>query len=480
MSETKDFNYLLNTDIYSSDSDFVVACYKDLLGRVPGLNELFHADNLLSEGMARKLYLSSVALSPECQERCESIGLQIANIEEFRDLHKAPGFIERLGRKISPEEDSKPVSKPLEFRFEYPCDAEYPVPEISPFDAEFSALNNCQMDALRQYLEGKYKCGGAGDDNGSGNASDDEDSAAPVNAHIGDFAGEMMPGSKAMYDILSDVDEVDTYDNVLITSPSDIHFTLYEEELSRTAKSIRDSLLFTMPVLPGSDAPVSVVFDKHWRGFDPTGIYCERYSTGGETAAIYLMNNTDDTVRARVSFKIISYIDAELVIAQAQNNVDVILDKPSVEVCLDLILLPGYNPVTFSYIGVPYRSEVTGGEAVRFAIRDLEVTTNSWTLSGADAYKLDAMTHGDGYYSHLMSDRSIRFKLHEHGFFEVKAVRFYDDYSVVEEDTTRYLEFRYGDLDTNYQVHKAAPDTSKGASRASVRLYIAKRTGTIE
>ena len=135
--------------------------------------------------------------------------------------------------------------------------------------------------------------------------------------------------------------------------------------------------------------------------------------------------------------------------------------------------------MSFIYIGSPYTSSVTGGEPVRFAIRNLTISANdpSFSISGAEIYQNDALTYGDGYYDYLMSDNKIRFKLHDKGFFEVKSVRFYKDYRVLEEKTTRYLEYRYGDQDINYQVHKEVPDSPDDVP--SVRLYIAKRTGTI-
>ncbi|MBE5845160.1 MAG: hypothetical protein E7302_13470 [Butyrivibrio sp.] len=496
----KDISYLLNPNKYANDSDFIVACYECLFERAPGIDELFDAITLISNGLPRKIYFYNLLISPEFGNRFQVVDydnyineLNIYNtppapvepeepeiVEETAD-GRISSVLSRLFKRFTPhntEESSSPAVESEEIidtsnlndteehaECPDPCDTSYhfdfafikqdnaPVSLVPDEDSEFSALSNCQIDTLRQYLEGNYK--------------------STNTCHIGEFAKHLLPAS--VNGISSPTD------NLLITSPSYIGSFFKNGCFSSVTKAVADSLLFTMPVLPDSDKPVAVVWDKHWRAFNPIGRHFERYSTGPASAGIYFINNADDTLKVHLSFDLICYKTSSVIISFGSVSYEVNLNKPSTEVSVSLYLLPGLNIMNLSFIGTPYVSASTGGEPVRFSVRNMTVSIDGdpFVLDKADAYKHDTMTLGDGYYQYIYTDRHIRFMLHENGFFEVSSVRFFNDYSIVTEDTTRYLEYRYGDLDTNYQIHKKAPDAAIDASRASVRLYIAKRTGKI-
>lgn len=446
----------------TEDRDFVIACYDKLLQRPCSLGDLANALTLIENGMQRDAYIGSILSSPEFANRFSVEGAPSALAALRKYTH--PNKIEKIIRSNEGHTDTN-NNKIISIAFDFPTDDISDDFYSESSDLEFDSLRNCQIDILRQFLASEYG-----------------DSLSDF-SYYGDYASILLDGGKPFNE------DNNSTQNLLCTAPDDLDFILNSSELTDTASRITDSMLFTMPVVPYSDKAVSVIWDKHWHSFDSLSPAMERSVTGSDNASLFLMNNTDSFIQAKISFDIISFNrDASMIIRQNQNNRMLALDRTYCHVSLDLFLKPGFNALGLQYVGLPFVSHITGMEPVRFIIRDLCLVVKGFSLgdtfgsiSGKEAYEFDTMTLGNGFYPYIMSDQQIRFALHENGFFEVKCVRFFNDYTVKNEMTTRYLEYRYGDLDKNYQVHKDGEDTTYDDNKKpSVRLYIAKRTGRID
>ena len=227
-----------------------------------------------------------------------------------------------------------------------------------------------------------------------------------------------------------------------------------------------ERLLVPIPV--PAESGISVIFGRGWSARTP-GKTPRRWLVGRRAGSILFLNRHEYPVTARLSFNLTTLVKGSSVrIGQGQNGATVRLRRKAARVTLTATLLPGENPLELQYVG-------TADEAEEIA----NVAVSRLAVDGAqDDLASDMNRLGEGYYAAAMSDGRVRNALHNHGYSEIECIRLYRDNSIQRERTTRFLQHDPNSSGDSFFVLKEG-EKQENAS-ASVRLYIAKKTGEIE
>lgn len=448
---------------YQEDVAFACAAYTHLLERRIAPAELRYAIWMLKNGLSRKGFIYWICRSPEFNNRFQ---VKIPASSQlscylFKGREKLAHILKfTLHKKMSPI-ISSPVTGCCDSGFigskEYTFN----------FETEFSALSCGQISQFRVKLK---------------------NSLAPLTWFaVGHLAAELVdPLSIETECTPSNFTLEQCPHNFLITSP-EIIFKLFTEYcISNIARLTKEAFVFTMPCLPFSESRVSIIWGTKWANAvvennQPTSRWLIASAVQGH---LTILNHDSIYKKVTISFQLESfYTDAEIIMECGNSTERFPLTNIVCPVTFDMWLNPGSNPLSFTYAGPRYVSEVSPLQAVTFAISNLHIQDTaqpSNSQSGAEVYTFNETDLGSNYYPYILPDSYIRSRLHQDGFFEVQALAISSTYASRDLGTTRY-NCSNDELGRPcyYWLNKNA-SCEHGDSFSSVIVYIARRASALQ
>lgn len=440
---------------YSENICFVSAAYQELLARPIGPEELCYAVQMLKNGLSRKGFIYWISRSPEFNHRfpIKDLKSYIFACYFYKGLEKIFHLLHLDKTKSIQLQISSPVSTA--------CSAGYAFPSPNThidFGTEFNALSTGQISQLSKAFP--------------------TDIPQTQWHTVGYLASEFLEPHQIESSCLPDNFSLSQYqDNLLLTSPEIIYRLFVENQLGNLSYHINDTFLFTMPKLPAASNGLSVIWDNNWSETKTTGpeSLSRWLKTSSNCGNIWIINQTASYKKISVHFSLLSYhIGATIMIKCGSFETSLNLSNTDCPVVVDMWLNPGYNYLSFIYMGLYDDCDSNLAFPVKFAINNLTIPE----ISCSDLYSLDETKLGSGYFPYILSDSFIRTALHRNGFFEVKAISVSSTYSIQKLETTRY-DYQKDELGKNcYYIFDGKDCTQNMYEFPSIVIYTARRTSS--
>lgn len=447
---------------YTSDIRFISACYQTLLKRTINPGELRYAVQMLENGLSKKGFIYWICRSPEFGGR-----YTIKSINSYRlSCYVYKGY-EKLAKLLHLEKRLKNIPNNIGpqttdsicgFTTASFVHAGY------DFETEFSALSCGQISLFSSLLHKE---------------------TADKHWTVSGYLASDMLSSSSNYQYNKPENLIDNLaactDNTLVTSPELIFQLLTNHTMHSLTRHVKDTFIFTMPVLPHAAGGLSVIWDTGWGGYESTdGVYSRWLKGLYNQSSILILNSSPNYRKISISFTLMCpYSNALIVMKAADTVTEISLKKTLCDVCFEIQLNPGCNKITFQYCGSHYVPEGDWARSAKFAVSNLTLTdtvSSDNEVSGLEAYQLNEEEQGTGYYPYLLPDAFIRSQLHSNGFFDVQAYSISQTYAVNKLKRTRfYYPAAERDRDCYYTIESGQTDTIP-KQFSSLTIYIAHRT----
>ncbi len=425
MAEIRDLSFLIDSPEYRQNAVFVTACYREILERDVEAEELFRWCRQLDGVYSRKSLIAALSGSSKFNNRFE-----IKDLGKYKKRAFIPRAIQhvinRLNGNLSGyDKGCYGLLPDIRLEFDYP---QYKK-GIHEWQDELDMLSLCQIETLRKLLTERF--------------------------------GRIRGIGAVASDI---IDEEGEHSDTAFVSSVDHIVKLIEED----DEELKQMNILLLPVPAPAKDDIVVVFDGNWSA-GTGGKNPRRWLVNRGTGGILFLNNHEYPVASEISFNLTSLMKGALVrISQGQNSTMVHFHKKAAHITLNTILLPGENRLSFRFLGTTEETEeITNIGVSRLAIDGVR------NDMAADMKRL-----GTGYYAAVYPDGKVRNVLHNSGYSEIECIRLYHDNVIQREKTTRFLQHDPNSSGDSFYVLKEG-EKQKDTS-ASLRLYIARKTGVIE